>query len=88
MESGGEDSRAPRWGRSRWGRRIAPQRRCIADAAQCGARFASRRRRRCIAGVDDAWPVHRRCIADTSSMYRRCGAIPRPHLLRPHPGGL
>eukprot|EP00959_Pyramimonas_sp_CCMP1952_P342754 7180517-Pyramimonas_sp.AAC.1 len=44
-------ARVPRKSRPpRWGRRIAPHRRCIADAARCGARLLSRRRRRCIAG--------------------------------------
>eukprot|EP00959_Pyramimonas_sp_CCMP1952_P286953 6000883-Pyramimonas_sp.AAC.1 len=32
--------------------------------------------------------MHRRCIVDASAMHRGCGAIPRPHLLGPHRGGL
>eukprot|EP00959_Pyramimonas_sp_CCMP1952_P115424 2412932-Pyramimonas_sp.AAC.1 len=59
-------------------------RRCIADAARCGARFPSRGRRRCIAHVAYASLVHRQCITDASPTYRRCGAIPRPHLFRAH----
>eukprot|EP00959_Pyramimonas_sp_CCMP1952_P349593 7324967-Pyramimonas_sp.AAC.1 len=32
--------------------------------------------------------LHRRYIADTSTMHRRCGGIIRPHLRGPHLGGL
>eukprot|EP00959_Pyramimonas_sp_CCMP1952_P322101 6740112-Pyramimonas_sp.AAC.1 len=32
--------------------------------------------------------IHGRCICDASAMYRRCGAILRPHLLGLHLGGL
>eukprot|EP00959_Pyramimonas_sp_CCMP1952_P074446 1555592-Pyramimonas_sp.AAC.1 len=59
-------SRPPRWGPSRWGRRIAPYPQCIGDAARCAARFSARWRRRCIADVADASPMLRCCIADVS----------------------
>eukprot|EP00959_Pyramimonas_sp_CCMP1952_P308169 6449576-Pyramimonas_sp.AAC.1 len=49
-------SRPPRWGLIGWSWRIAPNRRCIGDAARCEARFAPRRCCRCIAAVDDASP--------------------------------
>ena len=46
---------------SKWlGRLIVPRRRCIGDAVRCGVQVSPRRRRRCIASVAGASPMHPR----------------------------
>eukprot|EP00959_Pyramimonas_sp_CCMP1952_P030611 641609-Pyramimonas_sp.AAC.1 len=50
--------------------RIAPHRRCIDDAARCGAHVSPHRRRQRTADVAGASPSHRRYIGDALAMRR------------------
>eukprot|EP00959_Pyramimonas_sp_CCMP1952_P003285 68284-Pyramimonas_sp.AAC.1 len=54
---------------------------------------ASAMHRPCASDASSTWAMHRQRRREANrtpcrAMHRRCGAILRPHLLRPHPGDL